>query len=486
MFVVKALLGAVKSGIVSFDAAFLPDIVLPNGSTVGDSVVPVVGEMYATSQSSHDWYGGNVESSPLVAARPAPPGRRTSMSSLTRPLAFALAAASLAAAPLASAATAAPAATATASVTRATTAVTNVRSAASTTSSIVGKLSANTKITGTLTNGWVKISTPTTFAGRYVSNNVLTNAPTTTTPSPAPTTGMTGWAGYTRTQLLNSSGTVVGYLPANTKITGTLSGASFVLNGAYAGKRVSKYDVMWTNPAFALTGSTTAASPKAPTGRTVTRYLIKGLDCSPALRSAPSTHSTLMKRLTPGSSFTGTYVNASWFKVTSGVDAGRYISAALLHTTSTMSAVNGTIPSTDLCLVPSTFNTNWSPSTPRTLQCGALAGLKEMNAAYRARFGVDLQLDEGYRDRHTQDMYYRVYGYPSAAIPGTSNHGYGRAIDLLGKRSALLMGVLNPYRFGTPQDAWLSANGKNYGWDRPEAFDQNGSNPEFWHYNWIG
>lgn len=367
-------------------------------------------------------------------------------------------------------------------VTRYATAVTSVRSAPSISAARVGTVPAGTKITGALSNGWVKIASPAQYAGRYISNSVLSpSAPS------APASSMTAWAGYARTQLLNSAGSVIGSVPADTKLVGKLSGSYFAItSGPYVGKKVSKYDVMWTDPAFALTGEQSAPSSKAAVGQVVKRYLVSGLDYGPALRSAPSTHSTLLKRLAPGSSFTGQYVNGAWFKITSGADAGRYINADLLHSTPTMSAVNGRIPSSDLCKVPSWMNTNWSPNTPRTLQCNALAGLLEMNKAFKARFGYDLDLDEGYRDRRTQDMYYRVYGYPSAAMPGTSNHGYGRAIDLLGTRAAMLDGKANPYRFGTAADAWLTANGKKYGWDRPDQFDRGGANPEFWHYNWIG
>ena len=46
--VIKAKLEAVESGIVTFDAEFLAQLVLPNGQTVGDSVMPNVVEAYKT------------------------------------------------------------------------------------------------------------------------------------------------------------------------------------------------------------------------------------------------------------------------------------------------------------------------------------------------------------------------------------------------------------------------------------------------------
>lgn len=339
-----------------------------------------------------------------------------------------------------------------------------------------------TKIVGTLSNGWIRISSPTAYTGRYVSASVLgTSAPVNTTP-------LTGWAGYTKTSLLNSSGRKVGSLPAGTTVSGGLKGTHFVVGSdPYAGKRVSMYDVMWTDMTKALRGNVAKPTSKAPVGETVTRYTVKDLDYKPAVRAAATTHSTLVARMTPGTALEGQYVNGAWFKVTSGAYAGRYVSADLLHPTSVMADANGQIPSADLCEVPSWMNTAWAPKTPRTLQCNALAGLLEMNKAFKAKFGYNLVLDEGYRDLQTQNMYAKVCGFPRAAKPGTSNHGYGRAMDLLGNTSALAEGRgASPFKFGTAADRWLSNNGKAYGWDRPEHLDKNGTNPEYWHYNWIG
>jgi glycogen debranching enzyme len=47
--VIKAKLEAVESGIVTFDAEFLAHIVLPNGRTVADEVVPAIEDAYETN-----------------------------------------------------------------------------------------------------------------------------------------------------------------------------------------------------------------------------------------------------------------------------------------------------------------------------------------------------------------------------------------------------------------------------------------------------
>ncbi|OCB57699.1 hypothetical protein A5677_17085 [Mycobacterium malmoense] len=48
--VIKAKLEAVESGIVTFDAEFLAHLVLPNGRTVADEVVPMIETAYETNQ----------------------------------------------------------------------------------------------------------------------------------------------------------------------------------------------------------------------------------------------------------------------------------------------------------------------------------------------------------------------------------------------------------------------------------------------------
>lgn len=50
LLVVKAKLEAVDSGITTFDAEFLAHLVLPDGSTVGDSALPAVALAYETGR----------------------------------------------------------------------------------------------------------------------------------------------------------------------------------------------------------------------------------------------------------------------------------------------------------------------------------------------------------------------------------------------------------------------------------------------------
>lgn len=48
--VVKAKLEAVESGLVTFEEEFLAHLVLPDGSTVGETAVPAIEQAYATGE----------------------------------------------------------------------------------------------------------------------------------------------------------------------------------------------------------------------------------------------------------------------------------------------------------------------------------------------------------------------------------------------------------------------------------------------------
>lgn len=105
------------------------------------------------------------------------------MKNLTRALVLVLSTTAVAGAVVPAAAHAAT------NVTRYTTATTNIRSAPSTGATKVASVPKGTKIVGTLSNGWIRISSPTAYTGRYVSASVLgTSAPVNATP-------LTGWAG---------------------------------------------------------------------------------------------------------------------------------------------------------------------------------------------------------------------------------------------------------------------------------------------------
>ncbi len=65
-----------------------------------------------------------------------------------------------------------------------------------------------------------------------------------------------------------------------------------------------------------------------------------------------------------------------------------------------------------------------------------------------------------------------------AAVPGTSNHGWGKAVDFReGSRSMT---------YASPGYAWMVANAGIFGWIQPKGMKQGGPVPEPWHWEWIG
>jgi len=125
---------------------------------------------------------------------------------------------------------------------------------------------------------------------------------------------------------------------------------------------------------------------------------------------------------------------------------------------------NGLIPAAALCAL----------SVPgHMLRADAALAYERLAAAYRQGLGRSLCLTDSYRSYEAQ---VRVYGEkPSlAAVPGTSNHGLGLAVDLCGGLQS----------FGTPDQAWMRANAGRYGWYHPSWAEPGGSRPEPWHWEY--
>jgi hypothetical protein len=65
----------------------------------------------------------------------------------------------------------------------------------------------------------------------------------------------------------------------------------------------------------------------------------------------------------------------------------------------------------------------------------------------------------------------------NAARPGTSNHGWGKAVDF---------GTVEGMTFESPAYQWLKKNGFLFGWNHPDWAEPDGSAPEPWHWEWVG
>jgi D-alanyl-D-alanine carboxypeptidase len=116
-------------------------------------------------------------------------------------------------------------------------------------------------------------------------------------------------------------------------------------------------------------------------------------------------------------------------------------------------ASNGNLPSSMLTPVP-----------PGRLEKNAA---KAWNAGPGKAGCKLLGPNSGYRSYQMQQYYWGLYTSGRgnlAARPGTSNHGWGRAVDL-----------------GAPwMRSWIDRNGARYGWRKVEAPS------EWWHVNYVG
>lgn len=125
---------------------------------------------------------------------------------------------------------------------------------------------------------------------------------------------------------------------------------------------------------------------------------------------------------------------------------------------------NGQLGTDDLCML-------WNGED--RLRADAASALAEMNLAFRARFGRDMCVSDGYRTLTEQRIVKRQKG-GLAAVPGRSNHGWGLAIDLCSTDT-----------HGEPWE-WILENGSIYGWENPAWAQRSGSGPfEPWHWEYT-
>jgi LAS superfamily LD-carboxypeptidase LdcB len=98
-----------------------------------------------------------------------------------------------------------------------------------------------------------------------------------------------------------------------------------------------------------------------------------------------------------------------------------------------------------------------------------------MSQYHAATAGSPLCVTDSYRSYAEQvDVYQRKPGL--AAVPGTSNHGWGQAVDFCG-------GIQTA---GSAAYRWMEANAGRFGWVHPEWARPAGSKPEAWHWEFQG
>ena len=128
---------------------------------------------------------------------------------------------------------------------------------------------------------------------------------------------------------------------------------------------------------------------------------------------------------------------------------------------------NGMIPAEALCPVRG--------ATGQQLRADAAQAFDALSLAFATEHASPICVTDSYRPLAEQVSLYATK--PSlAARPGTSNHGWGVAVDLCG-------GI---QQFGTEQHQWMIRNGPGFGWFHPQWARQGGSKPEAWHWEFAG
>lgn len=110
-----------------------------------------------------------------------------------------------------------------------------------------------------------------------------------------------------------------------------------------------------------------------------------------------------------------------------------------------------------------------------SLRPDAAVAFNKMSQAYARSFGHPLCITASYRPYSDQVRLFREE--PSfAAVPGTSNHGWGLAVDLG-------CGVQN---YGSAQYRWMTQHAGAYGWVHPSWALHNPFEPWHWEYGHPG
>ena len=88
------------------------------------------------------------------------------------------------------------------------------------------------------------------------------------------------------------------------------------------------------------------------------------------------------------------------------------------------------------------------------------------------------RIESCYRTYEMQEWWRNFYCFfvscDYAAVPGTSVHGWGRAVDLQDSNGKLT--------FDSPAYQWLEANAWRWGFVHPAWAEPGGSSPEPWHW----
>jgi hypothetical protein len=128
---------------------------------------------------------------------------------------------------------------------------------------------------------------------------------------------------------------------------------------------------------------------------------------------------------------------------------------------------NGQIPLDALCPL-------WG-APGDLLRADAAFAFNRLSTAYAEQFGRPICVTDSYRS-YPEQVAVKADRPGLAATPGTSNHGWGTALDLCG-------GVQS---FTSVQHHWMLLNAPAFGWFHPSWAGRDGSLPEPWHWEFGG
>ncbi|MFD6950961.1 peptidase M15 [Nocardiopsis sp. TSRI0078] len=149
-----------------------------------------------------------------------------------------------------------------------------------------------------------------------------------------------------------------------------------------------------------------------------------------------------------------------------GIDPEAYMAAADCDpsaASNAQGAANGLLPGDSLCDL----------YDGKQLRADAAVDFLQLNARYVDEYGENMCITSAYRDLPNQHRVYAQVAPGFAAVPGTSNHGLGKALDLG-------CGIQN-YR--SDRWLWMEANGAEFGWHHPAWAKSSPFEPWHWEYS---
>jgi len=133
-------------------------------------------------------------------------------------------------------------------------------------------------------------------------------------------------------------------------------------------------------------------------------------------------------------------------------------------------ALNGRFPDSLLAYL------GWPEADHLRLVPAAAASITRLAAAFEAAFSKPLYLSDAYRSYAQQVALKKIKG-KFAATPGTSNHGWGVAVDAASRVNV----------DGSAEHRWFEANAPQYGWFNPawaQDYNSNNGQHEPWHWEY--